>query len=135
MTSQAARTRPQRRLRALLVEVNPDDPRGPRRVINGPNCLIVGGDVKASSAMLETALRLESELERVGRELGDIPPLELAEIAWRIDSPALHRLALRLDRDLRDRGRRFEDATAEELTELILGAQAGDPDQVSILPD
>ncbi len=134
MTSQAARSRPQRRLRAILVEVGPDDPKGLKRVINGPNCLILGGDQTASNATLEMMLRLESELERCGRELGEIPPLELAEIAWRIDSPALHRMALRLDRDLRDRGQRFEDASAEELTGLILSAQSSEADRVSILP-
>ena len=38
--------------------------------------------------MLETMLRLESELERLGQGLADITPDQLPEIAWRIDSPS-----------------------------------------------
>ena len=70
--------------------------------------------------MLETVLRLEAELERRGQDLGEVTPAELAEIAWRIDSPDLHRLALRLHHELRRRGRTFHDSTPEELTELSL---------------
>jgi hypothetical protein len=63
-------------------------------------------------------LRLEAELERVGRPLGELPPDELAEIAWRIDSPELHAIALHMEAGLRRRGQTFEEATAEELSEL-----------------
>ena len=53
--------------------------------------------------MLETMLRLESELDRLGRGLADVNPTELADIAWRIDSPELHAIALRLKRALERR--------------------------------
>jgi hypothetical protein len=68
--------------------------------------------------MLETMLRLESELERLGRRLGDLSPDELADLAWRIDSPELHAIAVRIDQGLARMGRTFEDLSAEELTEL-----------------
>ena len=68
--------------------------------------------------MLETMLRLESELDRRGRRLAEVTPTELAEIAWRIDSPELHEIALRLKAGLESQGRPFEDLTAEELTDL-----------------
>ena len=45
-------------------------------------------------------------------------PTELADIAWRIDSPELHEIALRLKSELERQGRAFEDLTAEELTAL-----------------
>jgi hypothetical protein len=68
--------------------------------------------------MLETMLRLESELDRRGRHLAEVNPTELAEIAWRIDSPELHEIALRLAAALARQGRAFEELTAEELTDL-----------------
>jgi hypothetical protein len=68
--------------------------------------------------MLETVLRLESELDRRGRRLSEINPAELVEIAWRIDSPELHQIALRLLTALSLQSRRFEDMSAEELTRL-----------------
>ncbi len=63
-------------------------------------------------------LRLDSELERLGQGLGDVTPTQLAEIAWRIDSPELHQIALRLEAGLERSGRTFQESTAEELTEL-----------------
>jgi hypothetical protein len=63
-------------------------------------------------------LRLESELDRRGCRLAEVNPTELAEIAWRIDSPELHEIALRLKESLDRQGRAFEDLSAEELTEF-----------------
>ncbi len=68
--------------------------------------------------MLETVLRLESELERIGQPLEDVSPIELAEIAWRIDSPELHNIALRMHHGLVRSGRGFRDWSADELFEL-----------------
>jgi hypothetical protein len=68
--------------------------------------------------MLETMLRLESELDRRGRQLAEVNPTELAEIAWRIDSPELHEIALALQAQLDRQGRTFEEMTAEELTSM-----------------
>jgi hypothetical protein len=68
--------------------------------------------------MLETMLRLETELDRRGQRLGDLNPTELADLAWRIDSPELHAIAMRLKAALDQQGRAFEDLSADELTEL-----------------
>lgn len=79
---------------------------------------MMGGSEETHEDMLETVLRLEVELERRGQKLGEVPPDELAEIAWRIDSPELHAIALRLETGLKRRGRTFNNSTAKELTEL-----------------
>jgi len=120
MSSHAAGPRPPRRLRAVLVGLGPDDSDAPRRVINGEHCLILGGSEQAHDEMLETVLRLEDELERRGQHLGEVTPTELAEIAWTIDSPPLHRLALRLHDGLERRGQSFHDSTPEQLNDLCL---------------
>ena len=62
---------------------------------------------------------VELELDRHGQRLGDLSPLELAELAWRVDSPELHEIALRLEAGLELQGREFEDLSAEELTALL----------------
>src|SRR4051794_30408514 len=85
-----------RRLRAALVGLGFDGSDDPRRIITGEQCLMIGGSAETQAELLETMLRLESELERLGQRLGDVPPAQLAEIAWRIDSPELHEIALRL---------------------------------------
>lgn len=122
MTTQPASSRAPSRRRAILIGLDLESDQSPRRVINGPRCLVVGGSAESHAEMLETMLRLESELERRGRELGEIPPDELAEIALRIDSPELHRLAIQMDESLRERGRAFHEASAEELTEVAIEA-------------
>lgn len=68
--------------------------------------------------MLETVLRLESELDRRGQDLAEVTPTELAEIAWRIDSPELHEIALRIKTALDSQGKSFQELSAEELTDL-----------------
>jgi hypothetical protein len=108
-----------RKLRAAIIGFGLDQAgNGPRRVMTGADCLVVGGSEETHAELLETMLRLEAELERVGRPLGELPPEELAEIAWRIDSPELHAIALHMEAGLRRRGQTFEEATAEELSEL-----------------
>ncbi len=78
----------------------------------------MGGSAETHAEMLETMLRLETELDRRGQHLAELNPAELAELAWRIDSPELHAIALRLLSALDRQGRAFEDLSAEELTEL-----------------
>lgn len=109
---------PRRRLRAALVGLGLDADGVPQRIITGEQCLVVGGSADTHAELLETVLRLESELDRLGVGLGEVPPAELADIAWRIDSPELLEIALRMNAGLRARGRTFEEASAEELTEL-----------------
>lgn len=111
-----------RRLRATIIGLGLDGRGGPKRIITGEQCLLVGGSPETHAEMLETMLRLEDELDRLGQDLGDLAPAQLAEIAWRIDSPELHEIALLLDAGLRRRGLSFEVSSAEELTELASGA-------------
>ncbi len=110
-----------RRRRAAIIGVGLDGPLRPHRLITGDDRLVIGGSEQTREALLETILRLESELDRMGVELGELDPEELAELALRIDSPELHRVALRLHEGLQERGRSFEESTAEELTELATG--------------
>src|SRR5262245_48440104 len=107
-----------RRLRAAIIGFGLDGQDTQHRLSTGEQCLLVGGSAETHAEMLETMLRLESELDRRGRELAEVDPSELAEIAWRIDSPELHEIALRLEAALDRQGRDFEDLSAEELTEL-----------------
>jgi hypothetical protein len=118
-TTHAAAEDGPRRLRAAIIGLGLDTPPGgPQRIITGDQCLMVGGSAETHAELLETMLRLETELERLGRRLGDLSPEALAELAWRIDSPELHQIALRLHAGLRLRGRSFHESTPEELTDL-----------------
>jgi hypothetical protein len=107
-----------RRLKAAIIGFGLDSGDSQQRLSTGEQCLLVGGSAETHAEMLEILLRLESELDRRGQRLGEVSPSELAEIAWRIDSPELHQIAMRLWDGLNRSGRQFEDLTAEELTEL-----------------
>jgi len=112
-----------RRLRAAIIGFGLDGRDDHQRLSTGDQCILVGGSQETHAEMLETMLRLESELERLGQGLADITPEQLAEIAWRIDSPELHEIALRLGEGLERSGRSFQESTAEELTEFSAGAE------------
>lgn len=107
-----------RRLRARLIGVGLDGSAESRRVVSGSQCLIVGGSPETQADLFEAMLRLESELERRGRDLAECDPDELVEIAWRADVPELHEIATRLREGLERAGRTFADSTPEELTQL-----------------
>jgi len=107
-----------RRLRAAIIGFGLDGDDSLQRLSTGEQCLLVGGSQETHAEMLETMLRLESELDRRGRQLAEVNPTELAEIAWRIDSPELHEIALTLQAQLDRQGRTFEEMTAEELTSM-----------------
>ncbi len=107
-----------RRLRAAIIGFGLDAGDSQQRLSTGETCLLVGGSAETHAEMLETVLRLETELDRRGQNLADVTPAELADIAWRIDSPELHEIAIRLETELDRQGRSFHDLTAEELTEL-----------------
>ncbi len=116
MTTQPGRG--PRRLRAAIIGFGLDGLDNPKHLTTGDECLLVGGSAETHAEMLETVLRLESELDRLGCRLGDVSPTDLAEIAWRIDSPELHEIALRLQEGLELAGRSFDEMSAEELTDL-----------------
>jgi hypothetical protein len=110
-----------RRLRAAIIGFGLDGTDLQQRLSTGEQCILVGGSEDTHAEMLETMLRLESELERLGQGLADMSPDQLAEIAWRIDSPELHQIALRMEEGLASQGRTFLEASAEELTEFSGG--------------
>lgn len=107
-----------RRMRAAIIGFGLDSRDSQQRLSTGETCLLVGGSAETHAEMLETILRLESELDRLGQDLADVTPTELAEIAWRIDSPELHEIAVRLEMGLELQGREFHEMSAEELTDL-----------------
>ena len=117
MTAQQ-QTGERRQLRAAIIGLGLDGPEIPRRLSTGEHCLILGGSAETHAEMLETVLRLDDELERIGRPLGELSPMELAEIAWRIDSSELAEIAWRLQSNLDEAGQSFEECSAEELTEM-----------------
>jgi hypothetical protein len=88
------------------------------RLTRGEQSLILGGSAETHAELRETALRMERELDRRGRRLGDLDPAELADLATTIGSPELHEIALRLKTSLERQGRTFEELTPEELTHL-----------------
>jgi hypothetical protein len=107
-----------RRLRATIIGFGLDGADNHQRISTGDQCILVGGSAETHAEMLETMLRLDSELERLGQSLADVTPDELAELAWRIDSPELQMIALRMEDGLLLQGRSFHESSAEELTEL-----------------
>ena len=112
-----------RRIRAALIGLGLDSPDQQQRLTRSRQSLVFGGSAETHAELRETVLRMELELDRQGQRLGDLNPLELAELAWRIDSPELHALALQLEAGLEEKGRIFEELSPEELTALLTPAQ------------
>lgn len=116
--TQPSTARP-RRIRAALIGIGLDSSDGFQRLTRSGNSLVLGGSPETHDELRETVLRMELELDRQGRRLGDLNPLQLAELAWRIDSPELHRIAMQLEAGLEEQGRAFEELSAEELGALL----------------
>jgi len=91
-----------------------------QRILTGEHSLVVGGSAETHAEIVETMLRLESELERRGQRLGDLEPAELVELAWRIDSPELMDLALRLKDGLEQRGMTLQESPLDLLAALTM---------------
>ena len=109
-----------RRIRATLIGAALDGRDDDHHLTRGDQCLIVGGSAETHASLRDTMLLMEDELERMGQTLGDLDPDDLADLAWRIDSPELHEIALQLKDGLERDGRVFLDLSAEELTELAM---------------
>jgi hypothetical protein len=118
ITTQQSLARP-RRIRATLIGFGLDSCDSHHRVTRSDQSLVFGGSAETHAQLQETVLLMELELDRQGQRLGDLRPHELAELAWRIDSPELHEIALRLEAGLNEQGRAFEELSAEELTALL----------------
>ncbi|MGO9597906.1 MAG: hypothetical protein ACLP7Q_07915 [Isosphaeraceae bacterium] len=117
MTQQTS-ARP-RRIRAALIGLGLDSLDDQKRLTRSDQSLVFGGSAETHAQLREAILRMELELDRQGQQLGDLDPLELAELAWRIDLPELHAIALRLEDQLARQGRTFQELSAEELTALL----------------
>jgi hypothetical protein len=122
MTQQSS-VRP-RRIRAALIGVGLDSSDDYQRLTRSGQSLVLGGSSETHDELRETVLRMELELDRQGRKLGDLNPLQLAELAWRIDSPELHAIAMQLEAGLEEKGRAFEELSAEELGALLAPEEA-----------
>jgi hypothetical protein len=107
-----------RRLRAALIGFGLDNADDQQRVTRSDQSFILGGSEETHGYLQETAVRLECELDRIGRDLGDLDPSELADLATIIGSPELLEIAFRLEDSLEEQGRAFADLTPEELTAL-----------------
>ena len=125
------RTQPERetrRLKAAIIGFGLDGWDGDQqRISTGDQCVLLGGSAETHAEMLETMLRLESELDRCGRTLSELNPSELADLAWRIDSPELHAIAVRLHEGLEESGRAFHELSADELTDLAAETGSAHP--------
>ncbi len=119
MTMTQQTTARPRRIRAALIGLGLDSFDDQKRLTRSDQSLVFGGSAETHAQLRETVLRMELELDRQGQQLGDLDPLELAELAWRIDLPELHAIALRLEDQLARQGRTFQELSAEELTALL----------------
>ena len=118
MMTQQTSARP-RRIRAALIGVGLDSCDDQKRLTRSNQSLVFGGSAETHAQLREIILRMELELDRQGQQLGDLDPLELAELAWRIDLPELHEIALRLEDQLTQQGLTFQELSAAELTALL----------------
>lgn len=114
-----------RPLRASLVGFASGQADSVRRVTRLPNGTVMGGSRHSHDHLREIALRLEVELDRLGVGLADLSPPQLAEVAWRIDSPEMFEFAMHLDDGLRRRDIEFHDSTPEVLMEISLELVTG----------
>lgn len=119
--SNPAKVLPRRRIRAKILGFGFDgETGGPRRILTGEHCLVIGGSAESHQTLADTMLRLEAELDRREKSLAEIHPRELLDIALDIDSPELIDLALRLKEGLERRGIHFEELAPSELNELAV---------------
>ena len=118
ITTQTSTPRP-RRLRAAIIGFGLDGGDDQQRLTRSPQCLVVGGSAETHAEMREAVTRIELELEAMQRELGDLGPEDLAELAFRVDLPELHHIAVRLEDGLERQGREFEELSADELAALL----------------
>lgn len=117
---------PTRRLRAAIIgfglDGGDDDQ---KRVTRSAQCMVVGGSEEIHAEMREAVARIELELESMQRQLSDLDPMELSELAFRVDLPELHHLALQMEEGLEKQGREFLDLSADELSALLDLDEAG----------
>ncbi len=122
MTERIPRTRPTPRIRAAIVGLGLDSElQSPTRLVTMRHGLVVGGSPLTHGEIAETMAQLDLELERLGRDLSELNPTELAELAWRIDSAELMEIALRMDEGLDRAGLHFEQTDVDQRNDLAAG--------------
>jgi hypothetical protein len=70
---------PKRRTGALLG-VGLDNEDGHKRITAGEQFAILGGSAETHERMTETVVKTFEELKQRGKQLADVPPVELADI-------------------------------------------------------
>lgn len=108
-----------RRLRAAIIGFGLDGDDDQQRVTRSAQCLVIGGSAETHAEMREAMTRIELELETMDRELGELNPIDLAELAFRVDLPELQGLAVKLETGLEREGREFEEVSADELAAFL----------------
>ncbi len=73
-------TSPERRPRAGLLGVAFDAEDGHKRITRGPNFLLAGGSHETHGQMQETAIKVNEQLARKGKDLADVSVQELRDI-------------------------------------------------------
>jgi hypothetical protein len=110
-----------RKLQAAILGFGLDGGDAPTIVITGDHSKVLGGSPETHSKLLDAMNKLEGELFALGRNLADLNPSQLTELARRIDLPELEEIANRLQDGIASTGVAFEDLSAEELTTLSTG--------------
>jgi len=69
-----------RRGRATLLGLGLDGTDGHKRITRGKNLLLLGGSQETHQRMQETAIKLNEQLQRRGKQLGEVSPRELHDM-------------------------------------------------------
>ncbi len=67
-----------------LLGVGLDNTDGETRLTRGKNFTLVGGSQETHSVMQETALKVNEQLDRKGKTLGEVAPAELRDMIMEI---------------------------------------------------
>ena len=71
---------PKEKPRAALLGVAFDAEDGHKRITRGKNFLLAGGSEETHGVMQETAVKVNEQLDRRGKQLADVSPEELRDI-------------------------------------------------------
>ena len=67
-----------------LLGVGLDNTDGETRLTRGKNFTLVGGSQETHAVMQETALKVNEQLDRKGKSLGEVAPAELRDMIMEI---------------------------------------------------
>lgn len=66
--------------KAKLIGVGLDNTDGETRLTRGKNFTLYGGSHQTHAVMQETAIKVNERLDRQGKTLGEVSPVELADL-------------------------------------------------------